>query len=87
MPRWSHDGKELFFMARDRSIMRVSVSASGDSFQPGVPAALFRSTAISSPGYSYSISPDGKRFLINSMDEQASLPMVMVVNWKSELKK
>ncbi|HSE48434.1 MAG TPA: protein kinase [Terriglobales bacterium] len=86
-PRWSRDGKELFYMAPDRSLMRVPVGVNGNSFEPGPPTALFRSTAVSSPSYSYDPAPDGKRFLINSMDEQGSLPMVLVVNWKAELKK
>ena len=87
IPHWSRDGKELFYIAPDRTMMRVPVGASGESFEPGVPTALFRSTAVSNPAYSYGVSPDGKRFLINSMDEQTSLPMVMVVNWQADLKK
>ena len=87
VPRWSRDGKELFFVAPDRTIMRVPVSASSESFEFGVPTALFRSSAASAPVYAYQLAPDGKRFLINSMGDQNSLPVVLVVNWKAELKK
>jgi Tol biopolymer transport system component len=87
VPRWSPDGKELFYIAPDRTIMRVAVGVNGNSFEPGPPTALFRSTAVSAPVYSYQLAPDGKRFLMNSMDEQGSLPMVVVVNWKADLKK
>ncbi|MDP9267906.1 MAG: protein kinase [Acidobacteriota bacterium] len=87
VPRWSPDGKELFYIAPDRTMMRVAVGTNGNSFEPGPATALFRSNAVSSPTYSYELAPDGKRFLINAMDEQGSLPLVVVVNWKAELKK
>ena len=86
-PRWSHDGKELFFMSPDRNIMRVPVTSGAGSFEAGTPVALFRSNAVFNNGYSYEPTVDGQRFLVNSLDAQDSLPLVMVVNWKTELKK
>ena len=86
-PRWSRDGRELFYVGPDRSIMRVAVSSSGEVFHAGVAETLFRSNAVSSPGYSFDPSPDGKRFFINTLDDQAAFPMVLVVNWQADLKK
>jgi serine/threonine protein kinase len=87
IPHWSRDGKEIFFVAPDRTLMRVAVRGEGEDFQASTPVALFRSAAVSSPTYTYDLSLDGKKFLINSMNEQGSLPIVVVVNWKAELKK
>jgi Tol biopolymer transport system component/predicted Ser/Thr protein kinase len=87
VPRWSRDGKELFFISLDRQLVRVPVSASGNSFQPGTPAVLFRTNAMSSNGFSWQITPDGQRFVIVGLDQQDSQPVVLVVNWQAELKK
>jgi len=41
MASWRRDGRELYFLAADRSIMAVSVTISPD-FEFGKPKALFR---------------------------------------------
>jgi len=87
IPHWSRDGKEVFFIAPDRTMMRVAVRAQGDEFQAGAPQPLFRSSIVSSPAYTYDIAPDGRRFLINSISEDGSLPMVVVLNWQAEGRK
>ena len=87
VPRWRRDGKELDYVALDRTLMSVPVSPSATGFEVGTPVALFRTTGVSTPGYSFDIAPDGKRFLINSLDEQTAAPVVLVVNWQADLKK
>ena len=74
-------------MSLDRQLMRVPVSASGNSFQPGTPSVMFRTNATSSNGFSWQISPDGQKFLIVGLDAQDSQPVVLVVNWPADLKK
>ncbi|MCA1642389.1 MAG: protein kinase [Acidobacteria bacterium] len=39
-PQWRRDGRELFYMAPDKTLMAVPIAAGG-SFEPGSPAALF----------------------------------------------
>ncbi len=92
-PRWSRDGKELFYFARDNALMAVSVTTTGGTFQPGVPKALFRAPILGGTGggagvaWRWDISPDGKRFLINTaLEEAASSPVTVVLNWQTAMK-
>jgi Tol biopolymer transport system component len=64
MAFWRRDGKELYFLAADRSVMAVDVSST-PAFQFGKPKVLFRQSDATpiSPGTA-SISRDGQRFVI-----------------------
>jgi eukaryotic-like serine/threonine-protein kinase len=92
-PRWRRDGKELLYFAPDNMLMAVSVAAVGGTFQPGVPKPLFRAAVLGGTGggpsssWRWDISPDGQRFLINTaLEEGATAPVTMVLNWDSALK-
>ena len=65
MTFWRKDGKELFFLAADRSVMSVDVGIGATPF--GKPKALFRPAADIlagiAPGTS-SVSRDGEKFVI-----------------------
>jgi eukaryotic-like serine/threonine-protein kinase len=92
-PRWSNDGKELFYFTLDSTLMAVSVTTTGGTFQPGVPKALFRAPVLGGSGggpttaWRWDISPDGKRFLINTaLDEGTGTPVTVLLNWQSAIK-
>jgi Tol biopolymer transport system component len=76
-PRWSPDGRELFYMDPDGVLMAVDVSTDGDALEPGLPRPLFR-TGVTLPGpndapeWLYAVAPDGERFLINEPVTAAS---------------
>jgi Tol biopolymer transport system component len=89
-PRWRRDGKELFYVAPDGKMMAVDVKAS-PTFEAEVARALFqthRREAVSSADmFSYDVSADGQRFLINAeVEGAASPPLTVVLNWTAELK-
>ena len=91
-PMWRQDGKELFYLAPDRSLMSVVIS--GDSaLDVGPPARLFetRMSLVFNPTYTrnqYVVSADGQRFLINQPPAVApSSPITVVVNWQAALKR
>jgi Tol biopolymer transport system component/predicted Ser/Thr protein kinase len=84
---WRRDGRELFYIAPDGTLMAVTVSPQAAELSVGKPVPLF-STAITdllSP--SYDSSPDGQRFLINAMLPTTTRPMNVVSNWMGLLRK
>jgi serine/threonine protein kinase len=92
-PRWSRDGKELFYFTPDDTLMAVSVTTTGGRFQPGVAKALFRAPILGGTGggpgvaWRWDISPDGQRFLMNTtLDETVASPVTILLNWRSVLK-
>jgi Tol biopolymer transport system component len=82
MPRWSRDGKELFYATGD-AVVAVAIRPDG-SF--GAPRRLFdRSNYFISQisvFNSYDVSPDGKRFLMIQRDP-GSVPrqLNVILNW------
>lgn len=87
-PRWRHDGKEIFYIAADNSLMSVPLkfSASGDSVEPDTPVLLFRTRIFSNVTggkQQYAVSRDGQRFLAIVPPEDAAVsPITVLLNWK-----
>ena len=86
-PRWSPDGKELFFRRGD-VFMAVTVSTAG-SLRVGEVLKLFEVQAQrgrNSAHADYAVGPDG-RFLIQLRDPRSIPTQINVVlNWFEELK-
>jgi len=86
--RWRNDGKELFFLNLTDDVMAVDVSAIGNAIKLGVPRLLFHAVGVQRQAGSYDVTPDGKKFLLNSGNlKEGSEPMTLVQNWPEELKK
>jgi dipeptidyl aminopeptidase/acylaminoacyl peptidase len=65
-PRWRRDGKELFYLAPDRKLMAVTVTA-GATFEVDSPRPLFQTTLEPAAfRQTYDVSADGNRFLLNT---------------------
>jgi Tol biopolymer transport system component len=90
-PRWSGDGRELFYIAPNRKLMAVGVKTDGESFVRSTPEPLFdvRFFPQSSLISRYSVSGDGKRFLMAADPETSSEapPLHVTVNWLARLKR
>jgi serine/threonine protein kinase/Tol biopolymer transport system component len=84
LPRWSRDGKELFYVTGD-AVVSVAIRPDGSL---GAPSKLFaRSNFLFNYRYSsYSVSPDGRRFLMIQRDP-GSVPrqLNVILNWSDEL--
>jgi eukaryotic-like serine/threonine-protein kinase len=84
-PRWSRDGRQLFYMAADRKLMAV-----GFDFKEGRalgPAhELFQTRIIGTriAGIQYDVAADG-RFLINSLPPDSS-PLTLLTGWTALLR-
>jgi serine/threonine protein kinase len=87
-PHWRGDGKELFYVAPDKTLMSVEIKI-GSTVEMSAPKPLFV-TKVRSYGAPnrYIVAPDGQRFLVNAPAGDATVaPITVVVNWTSGLKK
>jgi Tol biopolymer transport system component len=92
--RWRADGRELYFVRADGMMMAVPVKAAPGpkpAFEAGTPQPLFRAHLARTSrgvGFEYDVTPDGKRFLLDSVVEGSSArPLTVVVNWSAGLKR
>ena len=84
-PRWRADGKELYYLATDRSVTAVDVKTAG-AFEAGTPAALFRVAVRNIGENTYIVARDG-RFLANVViTQQEGTTMTIVTDWMQRLK-
>jgi serine/threonine protein kinase/Tol biopolymer transport system component len=87
LPRWRRDGKELFWLAPDGKLMAATVHGEGSAFAVDEVRPLF-DTRLGGLRYAYDVSPDGQRFLVNTIVEDAqAAPITLVVNWPALMKK
>jgi serine/threonine protein kinase len=85
-PRWSRDGKELFYFAPDNRLMAARVTTDGPTFDVGVIQPLFQARSLGFT-YRYDVANDGKRFLVDAGLPQDPSPITIVTNWTAELPK
>ncbi|HLY60290.1 MAG TPA: protein kinase [Terriglobia bacterium] len=83
-PRWRPDGKEIFYINLKGELTAVEVSAES-TFSTGTPVTLFpiraRAQISSTDLYSYDVSKDGKRFLVNRYIKPDHVePLTVVLN-------
>jgi eukaryotic-like serine/threonine-protein kinase len=79
-PMWSPDGRELFYVAGD-AMMAVAMQPDGTF---GAPRRLFDRSGflVNDRFQSYSVSPDGRRFLMIKLDaDSAPRRLDVILNW------
>jgi len=90
IPVWSRDGKELFFIGRDRKLMAVEMkwdaTEDGARFEAAVPKPLF-DTRIRSTYSWFDVSKDGRFLMPTQTEPSGSAAVTVVVNWTAGLKK
>jgi eukaryotic-like serine/threonine-protein kinase len=81
-PRWRGDGRELFYLTRDGTMMSVTFSP---SMEPSVARALFRGPIDPLPLLDrYVVSRDGQRFLGIVPTGDSPRPRISaLVNWRA----
>jgi hypothetical protein len=87
-PRWSHDGKELFFVSSDAEMMAVDMTLDPVDSRV-VPHRLFQlKGAEPNDLANYDVRPDGRQFLIFMRQRGTSqdAPITVVLNWWAELR-
>jgi hypothetical protein len=82
------DGKEIFFAALDLKMMAAEIVETDATLSIGKVLPLFQMNPVLGAGNAYDVTPDGKKFIVNSGTAQESTaPLTLVVNWTSLLKK
>jgi DNA-binding winged helix-turn-helix (wHTH) protein/Tol biopolymer transport system component len=87
-PQWRPDGRELFYLTADGTLMSVEVR-SGEALQVSRPTALFRTSVpisgeMNTRRNHYAATRDGQRFLVSSASEAQSA-ITVLVNWPAGL--
>ena len=84
-PLWRKDGKELYYLGPNRTIMAVDVTST-QGFQTGAARPLFQ---LGSDRFLYDARGDGQQFLVPVPGGGASAPspITIVLNWASSWKK
>jgi hypothetical protein len=86
-PRWSRNGRELFFKSNN-TLMAAPVTSTS-TFASGTPVPLFSVAPYRSARnrQQYDVAPDGQRFLmIREAGTDGAQNLVYADNWLAELK-
>jgi eukaryotic-like serine/threonine-protein kinase len=88
-PQWRGDGREIFYLAPDDTMMAAPVQASGSQLAASAPVALFTAGVRQNRSIrnQYAVSVDGQRFLVLSGRDADASPLVGVVNWRTLLRR
>jgi eukaryotic-like serine/threonine-protein kinase len=83
-PRWRGDGKEIFYIGAGSTLTAIPVSPAG-TFASGNPTPLFRTQlraqVSSTDQFSYDVTKDGQRFLVNRYAKPAQVaPLHIILN-------
>jgi serine/threonine protein kinase len=89
-PRWSRDGRELYFVSKGETMMVAPFEPS--SGVPTAPPARLFDVPISYAFGShvplrYDVSPDGRFLIIVRASKELPPPLVLVLNWQAGLKR
>ena len=83
--RWRADGRELYYLRPDQSLMAVSIARQGNEISIGAPVKLFNVTLAPVRAISrqqYVVSNDGQRFLAIESGGAPVPPITLLLNWK-----
>lgn len=86
IPHWSADGRELFYFDGNQSLVSVAVKEAGGALEFGPPKTLISQWTILTIPF-FSVSPDGKKFLMERVSQQVNQPITLVTNFTSGLKR
>ncbi len=88
-PRWSRDGKELFYVDNNNWLVAVEVAVS-PSFSLGESKPLFNSPAFAGANWKYDVSPDGRFVVVEDAPSedgsQVALAIHITENWYEEFR-
>lgn len=80
-PRWSRDGRSIFFMIPDRKLMSAAFDPARGIARPSSVVFQTRIIAPNLASFQYDVSPDS-RFLINSFPSTDASPLTVITGWR-----
>jgi Tol biopolymer transport system component len=88
-PQWRADGRELFFVSRDKHLMAVEIDVSGSQLVHGAARPLIDNVRGAEAerthhGVPYAVTADGERFIV-AAPVDAIRPISVVLNWPALL--
>jgi eukaryotic-like serine/threonine-protein kinase len=84
MPRWSRDGKEIYYLGLDGRIMAAAVDGTGPAFKWSTPSPLFQALTptLRTNDIVFDVTPNGQRFLlVEPSDRTGTQPLMIVTDW------
>ena len=79
-PRWSRDGRRLFYFAPSNDLVAVDVAPGTDAFETRGSRKLFRFHGAGGL-WRYDVAPDGRFLVATRGDENQQPPITLVTNW------
>jgi Tol biopolymer transport system component len=83
-PRWSSDGKELYYITRSGMLMEIEVEATADAFEFTSARSVFQTPW--EIGSSYGVFPDESelrtKFVFNDRRQALDAPISVILNWQ-----
>ena len=86
VPRWRGDGRELFFLAPDGTMMAAGIETA-NGIHSTTPRSLFK-TSLTIPNnyHTFAVAHDGRRFLLPvRLNTQDFASITVVLNWPAKL--
>lgn len=86
-PRWRRDGRELYYLAPDGTMMAVAIASPPPALKASAPVPLFKTRLLPSPQIEqYAVTADGQRFLVmDPIVDERLLPLGVILNWPALL--
>ncbi len=85
-PRWSRNGRKIFFVHPDRKLMVVAFDPATHSASPPRVFARTRIAVTAFGWFQYAVASDD-RVLVNSLPADHSSPLTLITNWNAELRR
>ena len=86
-PRWRRDGKELFYVRNDDTLMAVPVHAGAATVDVGSPRRLFQSVFQSRLIAPFDVASDGRLVVTRDVVDPTPPAITLIINWPAGLKK
>jgi Tol biopolymer transport system component len=81
VPRWSRDGRELFYISADQMMTAVRIGASLGTLEMSVPVPLFKAPASFQTGRVYTVARDGRFLFRVAVRDDTRTPITVILNW------